>query len=77
MAWAYLPLTAFLFFHYDGLTVFVSSRNRQLHLRSHQPKQHRPVSGDVKPARKNRIFLNKTRSLILLSHFHPYLIGIR
>jgi len=23
------------------------------------------------------IFLNKIRSLILLSHFHPYLIGVR
>jgi hypothetical protein len=54
-----------------------SAFTRQPHSRSHQPKQHRPVSGDVKPARNNRNFLNKTRSLILLSHFHPYLIGVR
>ncbi len=38
----------FLFFHYDGLTGFAPSRNRQLHSRSHQPKQRRPALRDVK-----------------------------
>jgi DNA-binding protein HU-beta len=54
----------------------VPSRNRQLHSRSHQPKQPRPVSGDVKLV-KNLKTLNKSSSFILLSHFHPYLIGVR